>query len=69
MQAYDLPTIDIVSQNSGAVRREPIKKGKGLTFAMWQSVFLALVVYVLTGLRYYDLLTPLTDAIKGLLGI
>ena len=69
MQTYDLPIIDIDSRESGAVTRKTIKKSKGLTFALWESVTLAVVAYALTILRYLDLLAPAVDAVRHLLGV
>jgi len=69
MQAYDLPTIDIKSRESESIRRRKHKKSKGLTFVTWQMVSLALVAYALTILRYFDLLSPMANAIRGLLGV
>ena len=69
MQPYDLPTIDIQCRESDTIRKIPHKKSKGLTFAVWQSVTLAIVAYALTLLRYLGLLSSAVDAVRGFLGV
>ena len=69
MQAYDLPVIEIESRESEVIRRRKQQKNKGLTFALWQSVTLAVIAYALTILRYLDLLAPAVDAVRHLLGV
>ena len=68
MQAYDIPSMDIVSRPADTVTRRRQKKSKALTFFSWQATCLTLVAYVLTGLRYYGLLSPLTQWLQGLVG-
>lgn len=64
---YDLPTVELTAQDSLNVVKRTSKRGKTLGFLAWSLSALTGTLCILTVLNWLGFLTPLAEAIAGLI--